>query len=83
MSDTTSGDDTLGGGFDQTNDMVGGLEGQSDGTTQGENASAAEREDGGDVLDEGRDDPTFGGATHIGADQPQDDRPLEDGGGVA
>jgi hypothetical protein len=48
MSDTTSrgDDDVLGGGFDQTNDQVSGLEGESDGTEAGENRSSEEQEDG-------------------------------------
>jgi len=49
MSDTTSrggDDDLLGGGFDQTNDQVSGLEGESGGTAAGENRSGEDQEDG-------------------------------------
>jgi hypothetical protein len=69
MSDTTSrgGDDALGGGFDQTNDMVGGLEGESDGTAEGESRPDDGEGDGtlagGGVLDDLRDglgDPYVG-----------------------
>lgn len=78
MSDTTPrGDDDVLAGFDQTNDQVGGLEGQSGGTADGESRSDADQGDpaAGGVLDEST-APTVGGATHIGNDQPQD------GGGI-
>ena len=82
MSDTTSrgDDDALGGGFDQTNDMVGGLQGESDGTAAGETRSSAEEDQGdagGGVLDDlhdGRTDPMVGGATHIGSTAAGEDR---------
>jgi hypothetical protein len=76
MSDTTprGDDDVLAGEFDQTNQQVSGLEGESGGTAQGENRSDAEQEDGtiagGGVLDDFRDgrlDPDVGDAAHIGS----------------
>ncbi len=81
MSDTTSaGGDAVGEGFDQTNDQVSGLEGESDGTAQSENASAADRDAGaggtGGVLDDlsqGRTDPYVSGATHIGSTAADDE----------
>jgi hypothetical protein len=77
MNDTTSrgDDDVLGGGFDQTNDMVGGLEGESGGTADGETVSEADS-GGAGSLDVGT-SPTVGGATHIGSDAPGDDRPAD------
>jgi hypothetical protein len=83
MSDTSprGDDDVLRGSFDQTNDQVDGLEGESTGTADSETRSAAEQEDGriagGGVLDDlndGRADPTVGGATHIGSTAEGDDR---------
>jgi len=82
MSDTTprGDDDVLGGSFDQTNDQVGGLEGESGGTAEGENRSNADQgEDGnaGGVLDDlrdGRTDPYVGGADRLGSTAAGDDR---------
>jgi hypothetical protein len=82
MSDTGSrgDDDVLRGSFDQTNDQVGGLEGESTGTADSEKRSGAEQEDdtlaGGGVLDDlgdGDSGPTVGGATHIGSTSAGDD----------
>lgn len=87
MSDITprGDDDVLAGEFDQTNSQVGGLDGESDGTVEGENRSDAEQEDGtiagGGVLDDFRDgstDPNVGGATHIGSTAAGDDRGTGD-----
>lgn len=81
MSDTTSsgGGDLLGGGFDQTNDQVGGLEGESDGTAAGESGSSADQEDGrvagGGVLDDlhdGRTDPSVGDGDSLGSTAADD-----------
>jgi len=90
MSDTTSsggGDDLIGGGFDQTNDQVGGLEGESDGTAAGESASGADQEDGriagGGVLDDlhdGRTDPYVGDSDSLGSTAADDDRPTDSDG---
>jgi len=82
MSDTTprGADDVLGGGFDQTNDQVGGLEGESGGTADGETRSSAEQDEGtsgGGLLDdlrEGRTDPYVAGDTSIGSTAAGDDR---------
>jgi hypothetical protein len=83
MSDTTSrgDDDVLGGGFDQTNDTVGGLEGESDGTADGETRSDAAQEDGtlagGGVLDDlhdGLGDPYVGDTERMGSTAAGEDR---------
>jgi len=44
MSNTGPGDDVLAGTFDQTNGIVEGLEGESDGTAEGDVAPAALRD---------------------------------------
>jgi hypothetical protein len=77
MSDTTpTGDDAVLGGFDQTNDQVGGLEGESGGTADGEARSEADRDDAegaGDPRDEVS-DPVAGDTTRSGGDRPEDGR---------
>jgi len=85
MSDTTPrGDDDVVAGFDQTNDQVGGLEGESGGTADGENRSSADQDDAGgsggllDDLQDGDNDPYVGGATHIGSTAAGDDRGTGD-----
>lgn len=90
MSDTTSSgrdDDLIGGGFDQTNDQVGGLEGESDGTAAGETASDTDNEDGriagGGVLDDlrdGRTDPGVKDSDALGTTTDDDDRPVDSDG---
>ena len=87
MSDSTPrDDDTLGGGFDQTNDMVGGLEGESGGTAEGERHSKAEEDEGGgagcllDDLHAGRTDPYVGDNDRVGSTAAGEDRGTEDPG---
>jgi hypothetical protein len=86
MSDTTprGDDEVLAGGFDQTNDQVGGLEGESSGSADGENRSSVDQEDGtlagGGVLDDlhdGRTDPNVGGGSRMGSTAAGEDRVPE------
>ena len=60
IDSTGRNDDVVAGGFDQTNDLAGNQLGESDGTAQGEQFSAAERTDGDDSLLDTDDDRNDG-----------------------
>jgi hypothetical protein len=61
IDSTGRDDDAVAGGFDQTNDLAGDQLGESDGTVDGAQFSAAERTDGDDSLLTGGDDDDSNG----------------------
>jgi hypothetical protein len=58
-------DDVVAEPFDQTNDVVGGLDGESDGTAASDTGSAADRDDAGEGIT-GTDDVAGQGAMGAG-----------------